>query len=91
MARIIKESDNLNKEVEDGKSVREFLQENDSSVCFGCEAGVCATCLINIKEGQENLNEPDEIEKNTLERLGCCKTNRLACQSKILKGQIKID
>lgn len=91
MARIIIKQDNLDTEVPDGKDLREFCQENNSSICFGCEVGVCATCLIEVKEGMENLSEPDEIEKNTLERIGSKAFNRLACQCKIKKGKTVID
>ncbi len=91
MARIVIKQDNLDAEVPDGKDLREFCQENNSNICFGCEVGVCATCLIEVKEGMENLSEPDEIEKNTLERIGAKPCNRLACQCKLKKGKTVID
>lgn len=91
MAKIVIKRDKIEAEVLDGKDLREFCQENNSTICFGCEVGVCATCLVEVEEGSENLSEPDEIEKNTLERIGAKSNNRLACQCKLRKGKTVID
>ena len=44
------------------------------------------SCLIDIKEGMENLSEYTAAEQNLL---GDMTTKRLACQAKIMKGKVK--
>ena len=55
-------------------------------VPFSCEDGACGTCLIEIEEGMENLNEKTQPEKN----MGINRNYRLACQCKIKSGEVKI-
>jgi ferredoxin len=55
-------------------------------VPFGCYAGECGACKIEILEGAENLDELTEEEKN----MGMDETHRLACQCKIKSGEVKI-
>lgn len=55
-------------------------------VPFSCKDGTCATCMIEIKEGMENLSEMNDKEKN----MGLEEPYRLACQCKIKKGKVSI-
>ena len=82
MAKII--TDDGEKELEDNSKIRETCEE--LGVPFGCRAGVCGACKIDVIEGVENLIEltQEEIE---MER---DKNHRLACQTKIKSGTIKI-
>lgn len=50
-----------------------------------CEGeGICASCLVKVISGLENLSPIKQPEKNTLEE-SCVKSSyRLACQAKIL-------
>lgn len=60
----------------------------EAGVPFACTEGVCGTCVIEVKEGEENLSEPTQEEKDFL---GEGTTNeRLACQCKIKCGKVKI-
>lgn len=71
------------------------LQENESiaascesaGVPFACTEGVCGTCVIEVKEGMENLSEFTQEEEDFL---GDLDTERLACQCKIKSGEVKI-
>lgn len=56
-------------------------------VFFGCQHGGCGTCLIEVKEGEENLSDKTENEK----RFGFDSRHRLACQCRIKKGDVEID
>jgi len=57
---------------------------------FGCRAGMCGICAVEIVEGSENLSQPKESEVEFLEFLGYAqKPVRLACQCK-LQGNITI-
>jgi ferredoxin len=55
-------------------------------VQFGCYQGVCGMCKISILEGENNLNDLTVEEKE----MGMDKLNRLACQCKTKKGDVKI-
>ena len=71
-------------EVKDGSAIKETCK--DLGVPFGCEDGICGTCMIQIESGSENLNEQNQKEKD----LYLDKNIRLACQAKIKSGTIKI-
>ena len=60
----------------------------DAGVPFACTEGVCGTCVIEIKEGQENLSEPTQEEKDFLGE-GTCH-ERLACQCRIKHGRVRV-
>jgi len=72
------------REVKDGEGIKEAARE--LGVPFGCEHGVCGTCKIDIVEGAENLNELNEAEED----MGRDRDHRLACQCKILQGNVEI-
>lgn len=83
MAKIITE-EGKEKEVPDGEPIKEACKE--LGIPFGCEDGQCGTCMIEVEEGQENLGELNDKEKN----MGMDETHRLACQCKLKSGLIKI-
>ncbi len=82
LARIIYKDNK--KEVKDGESITQACEE--LGVAFGCYAGDCGLCKIEILEGEDNLNDLTEKEQNN----GMNKKNRLACQCKIKSGEVKI-
>ncbi|MDP3728906.1 MAG: 2Fe-2S iron-sulfur cluster binding domain-containing protein [bacterium] len=71
-------------EVKDGEAIKDYVRE--LGVPFGCEHGVCGTCQIDIVSGEENLNALNEAEED----MGRDRTHRLACQCKVLKGNVEI-
>lgn len=85
MAKLILNEDET-VELEDGERIQEACEE--AGVPFACTEGVCGTCVIEVKEGRENLSEPTEEERDFL---GETDEERLACQCRILKGTVKID
>jgi len=84
MAKIINSKTKQEIEIPEGESIQEACEK--LGVPFGCQNGLCGTCMINIDSGEENLSELTEEEK-ILER---DKKHRLACQCKIKKGEIRI-
>ncbi len=60
----------------------------EAGVPFACTEGVCGTCVIEVKEGMENLSEPTQEEKDFLGEETC--GERLACQCKIRQGKVTI-
>lgn len=73
-------------ELERGAPIKSVCEEN--GVPFACEEGVCGTCVIEVKEGMENLSPFTEEE---LDFLGEQESERLACQCKIQDGVVKIE
>lgn len=73
-----------------GASFREVAQEQDLGIPFGCENGICSTCLIHIGKGMENLSEKTEQEEFTLDARGADETMRLACQCKV-NGDVEFE
>ncbi|MBI5797430.1 2Fe-2S iron-sulfur cluster binding domain-containing protein [Candidatus Woesearchaeota archaeon] len=82
MARLV--FDGKEVEVKDGDRMKEYARE--LGVPFGCEHGVCGTCKIDILSGAENLNALNQEEDD----MGRDRTHRLACQCKILCGNVEI-
>lgn len=80
-------------EVKPGDSLMEVTKDNGWPIAYGCEDGMCGTCIVRVKEGKENLNEVEEHEKQTLDIMGLDDgDHRLACQCKIEKeGDIEIE
>ncbi|MBI3119383.1 MAG: (2Fe-2S)-binding protein [Candidatus Hydrogenedentes bacterium] len=54
-------------------------------VPFGCQSGQCATCIIVVEEGLQNLANPNEVEEDMRLR----DNERLACQAWIKSGTVK--
>ena len=77
-------------EVESGSELRETTKDNGWPIAYGCEDGVCGTCIVNVQEGKENLSEKGEVENQTLEMM-CMNDgeHRLCCQCKV-NGDVTI-
>jgi ferredoxin len=86
MAKLIFEHNGDEIELEEGGAIAEACEE--AGVPFACTEGVCGTCVIEIKEGRENLSRPTQEE---LDFLGDGTSDeRLACQCCIKSGHVKI-
>lgn len=72
-------------EVADGSPIAEACEE--AGVPFACTEGVCGTCVIEVKEGMENLTPFTQEEEDFL---GTIENERLACQCKLKSGCVKI-
>ncbi len=62
------------------------LLKNDLNVLQDCGGrGMCSTCHVYIKEGNESLSPLNRREKRTLEVITTCKSSsRLACQARVM-------
>lgn len=66
------------------------LTELDHVITFGCRQGACGACVIEVKEGAENLSEMGEKETTFLKDIDMYGgIYRLACQCKVF-GEITI-
>ena len=86
MAKLVFDHNKEEIELEDGSAIAEACEE--AGVPFACTEGVCGTCVIEIKEGKENLSPPTQEELDFLGD-GTC-DERLACQCKIKSNLVKI-
>lgn len=85
MAKITNEETGESETLEEGKPIRDAAEK--IGVPFGCEEGICGTCMISILEGEDNLSELTEAEKDLMRD----KKHRLACQCKIKNGEVKFE
>ena len=84
MAKIIFSDNGRKINVKDRESIKDACEK--LGVPFSCAEGICGTCMIDIVDGQENLSELTQEEKD----MGMNGTRRLACQCKINGGIVKI-
>ena len=85
MAKLTFLNTNEDLDLPDGSEIKEACQER--GVPFACSEGLCGSCIIEVIEGMDNLTEPTQAEKDFL---GEIENERLACQCKIKKGNVKI-
>lgn len=74
--------DGVEREVPDGGAILDACE--DLGVPFGCQAGECATCLVKVLDGGENLAPRNFAEESMRLR----PNERLACQAKVLNGRV---
>jgi len=71
-------------EVPVGTALKDVTKKNNWSVAYGCEDGMCGTCMVKVAEGAANLSPMEDKEKDTLSAMGLdLGTYRLCCQCKI--------
>ncbi len=78
-------------EVSENESLYTQLKEAGfgiKSKCGGCAS--CGDCILVIKSGDENLNEPSFEEKQLLGNVFHLTKERLSCQTKV-SGAITVD
>ena len=85
-AKLIFEHSGDESELENDSPIAEACEE--AGVPFACTEGVCGTCVIEVKEGMENLTPPTQEEEDFLGDATC--NERLACQCKIKGGCVRI-
>lgn len=90
MARIIFAEDEVEIEVADGARLQDAIAQAGASIEFGCREGECATCIVEILEGADNLTPINENEDVTLMDDEKERGVRLACQLRILQGTVKL-
>ncbi len=71
-------------DVPDGNPLLDYAKE--LGVPFGCHAGMCGTCLVEVEEGFDNLAPYSLAEQE----MGLQGKQRLCCQAKIEQGTVEI-
>jgi len=70
-------------EAPEGGPLVDLCDEYLLPVPFSCRSASCATCQVEVIEGKELLEEPNEDEAELLDILGAPENVRLACQAGI--------
>jgi ferredoxin len=86
MATLVFDHSDEEVELPDNSPIAEACEE--AGVPFACTEGVCGTCVIEVKEGKENLSAPTTEEEDFLG--AGCSDERLACQCCIKSGCVRI-
>ncbi|MFT4711360.1 MAG: ferredoxin [Bacteroidia bacterium] len=89
MPKITFSDTSLTVEVEAGSALMDACEKNDSGVDFSCTVGACATCLVMLDEGADNVSPPDSDEQECIESASEEPTARLACQMTV-NGDITV-
>lgn len=88
MAKLTFQNTNTTINLEDNSPILEACEE--AGVHFACGGqGFCGTCVVRVISGGENLSPPTEKELDFLGEDGL-KKERLACQCRILKGEVTV-
>ncbi len=85
MAKLIFLNTDEEVTIPDGSDIKEACEQ--AGIPFACSEGVCGSCIIEITEGMSNLSAFTQAENDFL---GEMQNERLACQCKIKKGEVKI-
>jgi ferredoxin len=84
MPKVTFKNTGASAEVADGKMLKEVTKENNWSVAYGCEDGMCGTCMVKVVEGQANVSPMEDKERETITVMGMdASVYRLCCQCKI--------
>lgn len=83
-------TDNFEREFPDGTTLQKAIDAAGADIMFGCREGSCATCMIEVVSGMENLNAPTDAEKTTLMPEELDGNVRLACQCRVQHGRVSI-
>lgn len=92
MPQITFEPENKTFEVKEKTKLLVTARQNNIEIRFGCGSGKCGLCGVLIS-GDGVLTDMSASEKYFLASMGLSTDGsvRLACQAKILKGDITID
>lgn len=83
-------TDNFEREAPDGTPLQKVVDQAGADILFGCREGNCATCMIEVLEGMENLTPPTEEEETTLMPDELEANLRLACQCSVRGGRVSV-
>ncbi|MFO0567670.1 MAG: 2Fe-2S iron-sulfur cluster-binding protein [Polyangiaceae bacterium] len=73
-------------EAPDGGELIDLCDELLAPVPFSCRSASCGTCQVEILEGSELMEPPNDAERELLELLAGPPQNRLACQARVKQG-----
>lgn len=83
--------DNKSARVKSGEFILDASADAGVVLNSGCLSSTCGTCAVEVVSGNENLSPITDKERSVLEERGYEPGKyRLACCTKILKGEVVI-
>ena len=91
MTKIYYKNTDQSVDVGAGVELKDIVNSNGWPVPFGCEDGLCGTCIVKVNKGKENLSDVEEKEQITLTAMGLLDgEHRLACQCRV-NGDVDLE
>lgn len=78
----------LTVKVPEGTRIIEISEKIGAGITYGCREGECGTCLTRVVVGQDNLSDPSALELRVLKENLAGHNDRLACQCKVMGGDV---
>lgn len=73
-------------EVPEGGDLLDICDKFMAPIAFSCRSASCGTCHIEVYEGGECLEKPNDEEADLLDILDGPPKSRLACQARVRPG-----
>jgi ferredoxin len=73
-----------------GTRIIDMAEKVGSAISYGCREGECGTCLSRIVSGGEYLSPPTVFEQRVLKENLAAHNDRLACQCRVLGGDVTV-
>jgi ferredoxin len=70
-------------QVAEGVPLLDHVEPVGMKLPYGCRAGSCGICRVEILEGSEHFEARGFVEEDTADRCGDGPSIRLACQAKL--------
>lgn len=91
MPRIHFVNDGIIHEIAPGSSLGQAAMEAQASLPFGCRAGTCGTCVLQVVAGADTIAAPGFVEDDTLHVIGRHGNGRrLGCQIILGEGDLSV-
>jgi ferredoxin len=76
--------------VPEGGRLMDACDDARAPVPFSCRTASCGTCRVDVLEGMEALEPPDDAEKSVLAIFADPPTRRLACCAQMKPGLTRL-
>jgi ferredoxin len=93
MVKVIFIPQKVGLEVDEGTKILVAARKGQTGIRFGCASCRCGTCGVRVDTKQGSISPMKSEEKDLLERMSLPLDGsvRLACQARVLTGEIKVD
>jgi len=75
---------------DDNTNLLRLSLREKGGIPFKCGGGLCGTCRCHIDQGLENTDEVKPKERNHLSDEDLANGFRMACQTFVMKGEVRV-